>query len=251
VFISSAATNFKRTTIMNPVTLEHIKDQSQWVAARLGKFFHGFEQDIEQEAWVACLEAAKHHDPTKPGAKGHFYRCALLQVTPRANRWMAVTSLSKVASRAGNVGSRQRNMTVDVKPGSIRLKSYRAFGRSSSIGAGAEQAEEFDVFPPVPFAEESLESVVLLAQREVTRLRAKRRRIIDRLTRNDTEVCDIGCLLLGIDRAPVSVVAAAKRLGVDLDDAKKLSARWRKLLKGDPRVAELTQHIEDIEENLP
>ena len=141
-------------------------------------------------------------------------------------------------------------MAVDVKTGPIRPESYMAFGRSASIGVLTEK-EEFDVFPPVPFLEESLESVVLLAQREVTRLRAKRRRIIDRLTRNDTEVCDIGCLLLGIDRAPVSVAAAAKRLGIDLDDAKKLAARWRKLLKGDPRVAELTQHIEDIEENLP
>ena len=58
-------------------------------------------------------------------------------------------------------------------------------------------------------------------------------------------------LLLGVDAAPMTLARAARRLGLELDEAKKLNARWLKLVKSSPKIAALTAHIENIEENLP
>ena len=68
--------------------------------------FPAFAEDILQEAWTAALDAAPRYRRDDPGARGYFYRVAVLHVAPQINRWLAVTSLSRHAARAGE-GTRQ------------------------------------------------------------------------------------------------------------------------------------------------
>jgi hypothetical protein len=210
---------------MNATTL--VKDPAHISAAkRLSRFFPGFEEDIAQEAFLVCWDTTqrKGFDASRPDAQAYLYRAAMLTVTPRCNRWMAVTHLPKKESRKGNWGSFQRKRSV----GEDHLASH--------------------FIQPVTF---SFASTILLAQSEVSKLRTQRRRLMDALSRKDDEAGTLGALLLGVDAAPMTLAKAARRLGLELDEAKKLNTRWLKLVKSSPKIAALTAHIENIEENLP
>jgi hypothetical protein len=232
---------------MNATTL--VKDPAHISAAkRLSRFFPGFEEDIAQEAFLVCWDTTqrKGFDASRPEAQSYLYRAAMLTVTPRCNRWVAVTHLSKEASRAGSVGMKQRN-------GAVGYDGFRINSQAPGKGTRLPRRHPRDhrAMPPVAPSEYSFEAVILLAQSEVSRLRTQRRRLMDALSRRDDEAGTLGALLLGMDAAPMTLAKAARRLGLELDEAKKLNTRWLKLVKSSPKIAALTAHIENIEENLP
>ena len=239
---------------MNATTL--VKDPAHVSAARrLARFFPGFEEDIAQEVFLVCWDTAqrKGFDASRPDAQAYLYRAAILTVTPRCNRWMAVTSLSKAASRTGSVGVKQRCKVMSSSQGRFKnTKTMRHRPGDDFNGESIGKKEmSRDVFSGVQFVEHSTAAVILLAQSEVSKLRTQRRRLMDALSRRDDEAGTLGALLLGVDAAPMNLAKAARRLGLELDEAKKLNTRWLKLVKSSPKIAALTAHIENIEENLP
>ena len=181
--------------------------------------FPAFAEDILQEAWTAALDAAPRYRRDDPGARGYFYRVAVLHVAPQINRWLAVTSLSRHAARAGE-GLAQR----------------RAEGGHDATVQPAPDAW-------IPVRE---------AQARVARLRVKWRRLVDRATSSMTdEERRVGLLYVGADGDPRTVVQIWRETGLGRERVRTIVAAFKRFLRADPRIAPMWDEIQRTEEELP